>query len=85
MTVLIPNKKRIALQKLAFVGDNPHLSCAKCLTAVPVKLCVEKEETHKALNLRTEKFEEHYKLSYYCPKCKDLIGGAVVFNHEVQQ
>lgn len=82
-------QKTIALQKIGITGGtNGNVSCGQCNPDSVHKLgdCIEKEETHKALNPISGKIEDHFKLSFYCPKKSNiLIAGAVVWNHEIPE
>lgn len=76
--------KQMALQKLAFTGTNPTVSCGICDRGVALVDCKEKEGKHITYDLNTQKPIEHYKLEYFHDKCNSLVAAAVVFNYEVR-
>lgn len=82
-------QKSIALHKIGVTGElNGNVSCGQCGKDSVHKLgdCIEKEETHKALNVNSGNMEEHYKLSFYCPKKTDvLVTSAVVWNYDIPE
>lgn len=75
--------KQMALQKLAFTGTNPTVSCGKCNSAVFLNDLKEKEGKHQYIDTQTGQSVEGYKLEYTHDKCSSVVAGAVVWKHEM--